>query len=52
MAGGGPSDHPLTDVINFNTDIYGVEADALLRQLDQLFFRANGWLAQDLFRYC
>lgn len=36
MAAGGPGDHPLTDVINFNFEVYGKPADDLLRQLDKL----------------
>ncbi len=36
MAAGGPGDHPLTDVIFYNIETYGVEADNLLKKLDQL----------------
>lgn len=39
MTAGGPGDHPLTDVINFNLEIYGAPADELLRELDKLLSR-------------
>lgn len=39
MAAGGPNDHPITDVINFNFDVYGKPADDFLRELDQLLSR-------------
>lgn len=39
MAAGGPGDHPLTDVIHYHREVYGVEADDLLRKLAPLLSR-------------
>ncbi len=36
MPAGGPGDHPLTDVINFNLEVYGNEADEILKKIDPL----------------
>lgn len=36
MAAGGPGDHRLTDVINYNTPVYGREADDLPKALASL----------------
>jgi len=36
MAAGGPGDHPLSDVLNYGIEVYGVDADKLLEKLGQL----------------
>ena len=36
MAAGGPGDHPLSDVLRFNLEVYGDEADSLLRDIAKL----------------
>ena len=36
MAAGGPGDHPLSDVLNYGIEVYGVEADNLLKKLGSL----------------
>ena len=35
MAAGGPGDHPLTDILNFNLDVYNKECDGLIRQISK-----------------
>lgn len=36
MAAGGPGDHPLTDIVNFNLKVYNSECDELVRQISKL----------------
>ncbi|RTZ01568.1 hypothetical protein [Flavobacterium sp. GSP6] len=36
MAAGGPGDHPLTDVVNFNLKVYNKECDELIREISKL----------------
>jgi len=43
MAAGGPGDHPLSDVINYDIEVYGEEADALLKKLESLMSRRELW---------
>ena len=43
MAAGGPGDHPLTDVIEYNLKVYGSEADNLLRKLESLMSSQELW---------
>jgi hypothetical protein len=43
MAAGGPGDHPLTDVINYDIEVYGKEADELLKKLEPLMSRRELW---------
>ncbi len=43
MAAGGPGDHPLTDVINYDIETYGKEADDLLKKLWPLMSRRELW---------
>ena len=43
MAGGGPGDHPLFDVINYNIETYGKEADELLKKLVPLMSDQELW---------
>ena len=31
MAAGVPGDHPLSDIVTFNTKVYGEECDTLIR---------------------
>jgi len=35
-AAGGPGDHPITDVLNWDLPVYGDEADAIIRRLAPL----------------
>ena len=43
MPAGGPEDHPLTDILRFNLDVYSKTCDSLIREiskfvsLDELF---------------
>lgn len=39
MTSGGPGDHPLSDVIHYGLEVYGEEADKLLRRLGTLLSR-------------
>lgn len=39
MAAGGPGDHPLTDILNFNLDVYNIECDELIRQISKFVSR-------------
>ena len=39
MANGKPQDHPLTDILNYELDVYGAEADDLIRKIDKLCSR-------------
>jgi hypothetical protein len=43
MAADGPGDHRLTDVINYNTPVYGKEADDLPKALASLMSRGEPW---------
>jgi hypothetical protein len=52
MANGKPKDHPLTDILVHNLQVYGPEADDLIRkiaglssrgELDDWWQRAIGW---------
>jgi len=43
MAAGGPGDHPLTDVINYDIGVYGKVADDLLRNLAPLMSQRELW---------
>lgn len=36
MVAGGPCDHPLTDIVNFNLKVYNEECDELIRQISKL----------------
>ena len=36
MGAGGPGDHPLSDVLRFNLEVYGEEADSHLRDIAKL----------------
>jgi hypothetical protein len=55
MANGKPEDHPLTDILAYKIEVYGQEADDLIRkigslcsqrELDEWWQREIGW-AQD-----
>ncbi len=35
MAAGGPGDHPLSDILNFNMEVYGEKCDNLIRQISR-----------------
>jgi hypothetical protein len=52
MANGTPGDHPLTDILFHKIEVYGAEADELIRriaslcsqrELDQWWEREIGW---------
>ena len=43
MSAGGPGDHPLSDVIQYDVEVYGPEADALLKKLAPLMSRRELW---------
>jgi len=52
MANGKPHDHPLTDILVYNVEVYGLEADELIRksyglssrrELDEWWEREIGW---------
>ena len=54
MANGKPHDHPLTDIVVHNLEVYGPEADDLVRkigelssrrELDEWWEREIGWSA-------
>lgn len=36
MANGKPHDHPLADIFTYNSEVYGPEADALIRKIGSL----------------
>lgn len=36
MANGKPGDHPLTDILNWKTEVFGPEADNLIREIVRL----------------
>ncbi|HUA65372.1 MAG TPA: hypothetical protein VME24_05960 [Alphaproteobacteria bacterium] len=36
MANGKPGDHPLTDILIHKLEVYGAEADELIRKIDSL----------------
>jgi hypothetical protein len=33
MAAGGPGDHPLTDVVKYNIDVFNQQCDTLIREI-------------------
>jgi hypothetical protein len=39
MAAGGPQDHPLTDILFYKIEVYGTEADELIRKIAALCSR-------------
>ena len=52
MPNGKPGDHPLTDILGYKTEVYGREADELIRkigdlcsprELDEWWEREIGW---------
>jgi hypothetical protein len=52
MPAGGPHDHPLTDILFYKIEVYGAEADELVRkiaalcsrrELDEWWEREIGW---------
>jgi len=36
MAAGGPGDHPLTDIVRFNLEVYNENCDKLVREISKL----------------
>lgn len=36
MPAGGPGEHPLTDIVNFNLEVYNKECDELIREISKL----------------
>ena len=43
MAAGGPGDHPLSDILNYDIEVYGKEADELLKKIAPLMTRQELW---------
>ena len=39
MAAGGPGDHPLTDILNFQLNVYNKECDELIREISKYVSR-------------
>ena len=39
MANGNPGDHPLTDILTHQLEVYGREADKLIRKIGELCSR-------------
>ena len=39
MAAGGPNDHPVTDILIYKIEVYGAEADELIRKIAALCSR-------------
>jgi hypothetical protein len=35
MPSGGPGDHPLTDILRFNLDVYSKTCDSLIREISK-----------------
>ena len=35
MPAGGPADHPLTDIVRFNLDVYNKSCDELVREISK-----------------
>jgi len=35
MAAGGPGDHPLTDILRFNFEVYNKECDDLIKEISK-----------------
>lgn len=35
MAAGGPGDHPLSDILDYNLEVYGRECDDLIREISK-----------------
>jgi hypothetical protein len=35
MPAGGPGDHPLTDILNFDLDVYDKKCDELIRKISK-----------------
>jgi hypothetical protein len=35
MPAGGPGDHPLTDILRFNLDVYSKTCDSLVREISK-----------------
>lgn len=43
MAAGGPGDHPLSDILQYDIEVYGPEADTLIKKLAHLLSRRELW---------
>ena len=39
MANGKPHDHPITDILGYGLEVYGAEADELIRKISKLSSR-------------
>ena len=35
MAAGGPGDHPMTDIVKYNLDVYSKNCDSLVREISK-----------------
>jgi hypothetical protein len=49
MAAGGPGDHPLTDIIRFNLDVYNKNCDSLIREISKFVSLDNLFEMYDWF---
>jgi len=37
MAAGGPNDHPLSDILTYNLNVYNIQCDNLIKQLSKFY---------------
>ncbi len=51
MAAGGLKDHPLTDVVRFNLDVYSPVCDELIRKISKLVSLNDLYEMFDWFEY-
>jgi hypothetical protein len=49
MAAGGPNDHPLFDVIDYNLTVYGTVCDELIKQISTFVSRDDMYEMYDWF---
>jgi hypothetical protein len=49
MAAGGPGDHPLTDIVSYNLDIYNKNCDSLIREISKFVSLNNLFEMYDWF---
>jgi hypothetical protein len=50
MVSGGPGDHPITDLLHWNLEVYGPIPDEEFRQLAQLMSQRelDGWWSENI----
>lgn len=49
MAAGGPGDHPLSDILNFDHSVYNEKCDALVKELSKYLSGYDLYLMFDWF---